>query len=342
MKKICFTVAASLLATMSVFVVPSVAKAISSQTPVSDTLPTSVHYEINPLSERAGENRANNVEGDMFWTPERMLNATPLETDHGGPMPSPRSQSTGRAGELNEMPQIESNPVLPLGAARGEASGDPSKADPYIPIVAGKLFLTDEKGKDHVCSASALNTPSKNVIATAAHCVHGGKGGGWYSNIAYVPGYYDGAAPYGVWRLRSVRVFDAWRVNTDWRRDQAFISVWPNGGRNLVDVTGGNGFVWNASRWQAHVRIWGWPAEKPFDGRRPQKCDGATYDATSGDAGMFCGLNGGASGGPWIKDMNWPDMGYLMAVTSRAGNFVQLLYAAPFDKYTKQLWLEMG
>jgi hypothetical protein len=50
---------------------------------------------------------------------------------------------------------------------------------------------------------------------------------------------------------------------------------------------------------------------------------------------MACGMNGGASGGPWMKDRISVDLGYVFAVTSRCAtktpNVCALtdLYATP-------------
>ncbi len=46
-----------------------------------------------------------------------------------------------------------------------------------------------------VCSATVVQDPANpgksNMVWTAGHCVHAGKKGGWYRNIAFVPSYND-------------------------------------------------------------------------------------------------------------------------------------------------------
>ena len=46
-----------------------------------------------------------------------------------------------------------------------------------------------------VCSATVVQDPANpgksNLVWTAGHCVHAGKKGGWYRNIAFVPSYND-------------------------------------------------------------------------------------------------------------------------------------------------------
>ena len=57
----------------------------------------------------------------------------------------------------------------------------------------GKIFFDTPEGPA-VCSGTVVkdpNNPGKsNLVWTAGHCVHhGGKDGGWYRNIAFVPAY---------------------------------------------------------------------------------------------------------------------------------------------------------
>ena len=69
---------------------------------------------------------------------------------------------------------------------------------------------------------------------------------------------------------------------------------------------------------QSNVRVWGYPADPPFTGEIPYYCDGSTTAvAFSSDASFPCGMNGGASGGPWLKDRINVNVGYTWAITSR-------------------------
>jgi len=45
------------------------------------------------------------------------------------------------------------------------------------------------------------------VVLTAAHCVVPGNGGAAYSKWAYVPQYYNGTAPYGMWTFSRAFVW---------------------------------------------------------------------------------------------------------------------------------------
>ncbi|CAL9400768.1 hypothetical protein SUDANB6_01450 [Streptomyces sp. enrichment culture] len=51
-----------------------------------------------------------------------------------------------------------------------------------------------------------------DLVWTAGHCVHAGKEGGWYRDIAFVPSYDDAAVPAG--EPAAERARDAWRSVT--------------------------------------------------------------------------------------------------------------------------------
>ncbi len=57
---------------------------------------------------------------------------------------------------------------------------------------AGKVFFDSPEGT-MVCSATVVQDPAhqgkSNLVWTAGHCVHAGRKGGWYRNIAFVPAY---------------------------------------------------------------------------------------------------------------------------------------------------------
>jgi len=75
--------------------------------------------------------------------------------------------------------------------------------------------------------------------------------------------------------------------------------------------------VWGNGQNEPNTQIWGWPAEPPYNGEVPYYCDGTTYAWGGSDAALTCSMNGGASGGPWLKDRIDANLGYVFAVTSR-------------------------
>jgi V8-like Glu-specific endopeptidase len=203
-----------------------------------------------------------------------------------------------------------------------------------VPKTVGKLFFTDGR-KAYVCSASAILTKSRNQVLTAGHCVHSGPhpDGGllgtsllagkprYYSNWIFVPRYDNGSAPLGKWVATNRYVANGWINDENFKQDQAILTVARLNGKRLTDVVGGNALALGRGSAQKGVRIWGWPVDSPYDGETAWRCDGSTYTtkiSTAGDSAMSCGLNGGASGGPWIlPTKRTANTGTIYAVTSR-------------------------
>lgn len=88
----------------------------------------------------------------------------------------------------------------------------------------------------HSCNASVVDSPSRNLIVTAAHCVSGtGKG------MKFLAGY-DLLGHYGVWTVTAAYADQDWITRQNPLRDWAILSVAPQmykGRRvNIEDVTG--------------------------------------------------------------------------------------------------------
>ncbi|HEY1116996.1 MAG TPA: hypothetical protein VGE43_04785, partial [Acidimicrobiales bacterium] len=250
-----------------------------------------------------------------YWTPKRMRQAVPLDLDRSGDQI--RTDATADAAPTSGR------------AAEGLRS-------------VGKLFFSDASA-NYVCSAAAINTPERNLVLTAGHCVNTGgvrgllggcRAGTYFRNFQFVPAYDNGAAPYGRWIGMSAVAPSEWINGCDvFSRDQGMIAVAPLGGANLVDTVGGNAVAWNYPQRQDAVRAVGWPAQSPYDGTTRQECTASTTIAEDGeDAQMPCPLTGGASGGPWLLTMASADTGFIFAVTSRrTTSGPALLFAVPFD-----------
>lgn len=237
-----------------------------------------------------------------YWTAQRRERALPLDLDALG---------------------------APIEASGGDGDTVRARAGLVAPRSTGKLFFTTPDG-DAVCSASAVNTAGRDVIITAAHCAHGGAPkpcgllgldtcpGEYFTNFLFVPRYANGTGPDGEWVGVRAVTHQQWIDREDLAFDQALIQVAPNAGRRLVDVVGGNGLAWNHPARQDSVRVWGWPAQFPYDGETVERCTGSTssFDGTA-DAQIECPLTGGASGGPWFLSMLNSDVGFIWAVTSR-------------------------
>ncbi|WP_183094494.1 trypsin-like serine peptidase [Nocardioides stalactiti] len=266
-----------------------------------------------------------------YWTPERMAAAVPIE-------------------EL--LPDL-------LGGVLGSATGDRDRAGDRAgatdargevvraPRSTGKLFFNVD-GADAVCTASAIDTPKGNQVITAGHCVHTGPNPGgllpppphFYSDWVFVPRYRNGAAPFGRWVSDKPFVFAGWAEEEAFKFDQAIITFRRLERRRLVDVVGGNEVVWGNDQRQWGTRIWGWPAESPYDGETSKRCDGRTVRfEESADAAMYdCDLTGGASGGPWYLPRGRTDnTGRIWAITSRRVINDPILLARPIPSEIRRM-----
>jgi V8-like Glu-specific endopeptidase len=103
----------------------------------------------------------------------------------------------------------------------------------------GALFsVSNGQLGTHFCTASVVHSPAGDLLLTAAHCVAG------YSTtnpsgLAFVPGYDNGYAPYGIWPVTRVFVDSAWESTADPNDDFAFLTVTqPGNDTPIEDITG--------------------------------------------------------------------------------------------------------
>ncbi|MEU3404896.1 trypsin-like peptidase domain-containing protein [Streptomyces sp. NPDC006670] len=203
-------------------------------------------------------------------------------------------------------------------AVHGFAEGDWKPSEPpearEVPAepAIGALFSPGpDWDDDHHCSGSVVHSAAGDLVATAAHCVYAG---GFRNNLAFVPGYEDGKAPYGVWVPTRIDVDPRWIRDSDPDVDVAFIRVRRAGhpGQRLEDVTGAHpiGF---GRQLPAPARLVGYPndTERPLGCTHTAVADGPTQlrfdcadvpNGTSGGPvltadGSLIGVIGGRDGG---------------------------------------------
>jgi V8-like Glu-specific endopeptidase len=166
----------------------------------------------------------------------------------------------------------------------------------------GALFTETASGRlhTHFCTASVVDSPHNDVLITAAHCVHGGEGGGYQSDMVFVPGYQDGQAPYGVWQPKAVVVDQRWVQSSDPDVDVAFVVMQPQGGKEIGDVLGGNRLAVNQAG-RLPVRVTGYPN----DSDAPITCSSHTSLEAPTQRRFTCGgYSSGTSGSPWVAGLD--------------------------------------
>ena len=207
------------------------------------------------------------------------------------------------------------------------------------PAAVGALFtMNDGRLGTHFCTASVVDSPAGDLLITAAHCMAG------YSahapaDVAFVPGYDDGAAPYGVWPVTRIFVDAAWATSASVNDDVAFLTVArPDSGRAIESVTGGEALD-TGQRAGPVVRVTGYPD----GGNEPVSCLNRTSQFAAGQLEFDCGgYTDGTSGSPFLVPAGpagGPDL--VMGVIGgyqQGGDTPEVSYAAAFGKNVSALY----
>ncbi|MFB7254939.1 trypsin-like serine peptidase [Streptomyces nojiriensis] len=147
--------------------------------------------------------------------------------------------------------------------------------------------------RGHHCTAAVVHSEEGDVIATAAHCLE------TPSTTVFAPGYRDGKAPYGFWKITAAYIAPGWTDGQDPDDDVAFATVAPvDGGRTgaVEDLVGG--FPVAAEQPDdARVTIIGYPRTL----EAPVRCANTTDLLSATQRRIGCpDLTGGTSGSPWL------------------------------------------
>jgi len=126
-----------------------------------------------------------------YWTPERIKTAIPLD------LPTADANDFTRAIDWKAVSTAQNGPMQVLSEPALPQTGQSPYAVTNYGRVNGKVkFRNAKDGRWYECSGSAVNSSSKRLVATAAHCVHGGPGGTWHQNWTFIPNYSYGWQPY--------------------------------------------------------------------------------------------------------------------------------------------------
>ncbi|MET9087937.1 trypsin-like peptidase domain-containing protein [Streptomyces sp. NPDC004237] len=160
----------------------------------------------------------------------------------------------------------------------------------------GALFSADKAGSlsgNHFCTASVVHSPQRDLVVTAAHCVDSDDG-----SLVFVPGYRDGQAPYGVWKVGRRYLPDGWAHGQDEDSDVAFAAVDELGGRRVESVTGANRFASGVATGATAVTVTGYPNSREV----PISCTNRPVAHSATQQRIDCPeFTGGTSGSPWVN-----------------------------------------
>jgi V8-like Glu-specific endopeptidase len=190
--------------------------------------------------------------------------------------------------------------ALPFTARlrRGPAPGQSASAHaagPRAGLRVGALFEHGASG-DHFCTASVVASPGKDLLITAAHCINGGSGKGYLSDIAFVPDYRDGQEPFGVWTPAKLLVAPQWADSADPDYDVGFVVLKPHDGLNIQEVLGASRLGTDIG-FQYLVHVTGYPDSAAA----PITCVNWTSRFSDTQLRFECaGYTGGTSGSPLV------------------------------------------
>ena len=226
-----------------------------------------------------------------YWTPARMRSARPLDLVVDG-----SGRARLRAGR----------PAAPLASASFLTVATP-EAPPYS--VNGRLFVKQGNLRGY-CSGTAIDSPTRQLVLTAGHCVNNGSEGGrtiWSQYLMFVPAYNGGRAPFGAFVAKRGHVY----APRQWTRGGnpdfdlgAFLTHPNHRGENVADAVGGGAAIALDLSRRQRFRSFGYPGNI----KRMQGCDSpyAGDDSASfplpGPPTMAirCHWAPGASGGGWL------------------------------------------
>jgi V8-like Glu-specific endopeptidase len=176
--------------------------------------------------------------------------------------------------------------------------GTTSSGHAFSGVAAVGALFSYNSGKlgSHFCTASVVHSRNGDLAVTAAHCVTGQA-----SQIAFIPGYVNGKAPFGVWQVTQVYTDRAWQASQDPDDDVAFLRLSAAGdGVPVEDITGAEQFSTGQQAGML-VQVIGYP-----DGEdEPVWCVNWTKSFSQSQLEFDCGgYTDGTSGGPFLADVS--------------------------------------
>ena len=219
------------------------------------------------------------------------------------------------APESEVAPQAFGTTNHPFTTARADLFGGATNTlYPYR--AAGKLFF-NEAGGSFICSASLIK---RGVAVTAAHCVADYGKKQFYTGWQFVPGYRNGAAPFGVWTVRQAVILTSYYDGTGscavsgivCSDDVAVLILDTQKDAYAGSTTGwfgywyGGGFTSNGL---VQITQLGYPAGLD-NAAYMERNDSQGYKSSSDSNNTLIGsnMNGGSSGGPWIANFGLPNV----------------------------------
>ncbi len=279
--------------------------------------------EANPNAAVVQRSAQDPAAVSKYWTAARMRSAKDVQA------PRPAAGAALVPLQTHKLPAQSAAGALPA-KARPAAGG---VATPFVDVTqsqvwtahgsmpattVGKLYFTEPSG-NFQCTATVINSVNHSLIWTAGHCVTDGSQH-WYSNFTFVPDYHDGISPLGSWSWKSASAPTAYFNGANSDYDFAAISLWPTNNVKVADRTGWQGYKFNYG-YVWHADEFGYPADthparSGINANQLRHCLSTTWQ-TGNQQAIHCDQGHGASGGPWLDDLQLSrGWGYLVGNVS--------------------------
>jgi V8-like Glu-specific endopeptidase len=243
----------------------------------------------------------------------------------------------GPPGFWNRSRLLGARPLLGRGGTVPSPGQTPNARSAAVALRVGALFENDASGT-HFCTASVVNSPGKDLLVTAAHCLNGGDGSGDKSDIVFIPDYRDGSTPYGIWTPQRLVVAPQWASSADPDYDVGFVVLKPYNGQNIEQVLGASQLGFDPG-YQQLVRVTGYPSSASA----PITCLNWTSKQSGTQLQFDCGgFTGGTSGSPWVTRFDPRSRtGTIVGVIGgyqEGGDTPSVSYSAYFGSGVRQLY----
>ncbi|MFE9567998.1 trypsin-like serine peptidase [Streptomyces sp. NPDC006692] len=259
------------------------------------------------------------------------------------PPAGPPGTGAARYPSAPAVTGLDGGPGLPAHAADGarpeqslSCVADQRRPEPHdlaseCGYRAVGVFL--RPGGTKSCTAGVVDSRHGDLLVTAAHCLP-------LDGASFVPGYHDGAAPYGSWpvlaALPDPRFAEAQKGAENWPYDWAFVRVARVGGKSVQEAVGSVFHVpAHPERLPADlgpVTLIGYPHDRPGQ----HICTVDSQSAYTDFRQAQCaGFSTGVSGSPWVISAQEGEgivVGVLGGAERGGGLMDDVSYTARFDE----------
>jgi len=199
-------------------------------------------------------------------------------------------------------------------ASVSAATGDfiPPDSSKLPERLHGKVFFRIGSNR-YACSGTLVSSAKGNSVYTAGHCVYDADTKQFVTEFIFVPGYNQGAEPFGEYAATSLATTQGWANRGDLSYDIGVASL---DGTPAADLGGSEKVAFNQSTAGRDYTIYGYPADPQplYDGEQLIGCRSESTGRDTGSPPTIvaypCNMSHGASGGSWMSG------GYLNAVFS--------------------------